>query len=94
MDQDDAFPLLMRDWLRLQQDRMPRSQRAAGLCRMMASTPEVRRAFYLFWQEDAGVYDHADGQAGLPPGPGDPFQASDHTLHQRLAGETALSLSE
>jgi len=94
MDQDDAFPLLMRDWLRLQQDRMPRSQRAAGLCRMMASTPEVRRAFYLFWQEDAGVYDHADGQAGLPPGPGDPFQASDHTLHQRLAGETVLSLSE
>jgi PAS domain-containing protein len=84
----------LHSWLRLQREALPLAVRADALRRTLQACPEVRQAFFLGWQVGTGIYSHEGAAAHLPPGFGDPLQASDLLLFERLQDEPRLSLGE
>ncbi|MWV17102.1 PAS domain S-box protein [Pseudomonas sp. L-22-4S-12] len=88
------IPLRLHTWLRLQREDVPLSARADALCRVLRGCAEVRQAYYLSWQEAAGIYAHEGSGQHLPPGQGDPSLASDRALFERLGQEGRLSLEQ
>jgi PAS domain S-box-containing protein len=84
----------LHSWLRLQREALPLAVRADALRRTLQACPEVRQAFFLGWQASTGIYSHEGAAAHLPPGFGDPLQASDLLLFERLQVEPRLSLGE
>src|SRR3990167_7796187 len=84
----------LHSWLRLQREALPLAVRADALRRTLQACPEVRQAFFLGWQAATGIYSHEGAAAHLPPGFGDPLQASDLLLFERLQVEPRLSLGE
>lgn len=84
----------LRNWLSLQREALPLAVRADGLRRTLQACPQVRQCFFLGWQASAGVYKHAGNPPHLPPGFGDPLQASDQPLFDALARQPRLSLAE
>lgn len=84
----------LHSWLRLQREALPLAVRADALRRTLQACPEVRQAFFLGWQTATGIYSHEGAAAHLPPGFGDPLQASDLLLFERLQVEPRLSLGE
>ena len=81
----------LHSWLRLQREALPLAVRADALRRTLQACPEVRQAFFLGWQAATGIYSHEGAAAHLPPGFGDPLQASDLLLFERLQVEPRLS---
>ncbi|MDH4609930.1 PAS domain S-box protein [Pseudomonas sp. BN102] len=87
-------PVRLHTWLRLQREDVPLAARADALCRSLRGCPEVRQAYYLSWLPGARIYSHEGSGQQLPPGMGDPLQASDEALAARLAAEGRLSLDQ
>ncbi|MDH4654909.1 MULTISPECIES: PAS domain S-box protein [unclassified Pseudomonas] len=87
-------PVRLHTWLRLQREGVSLAARADALCRALRGCPEVRQAFYLSWQSGASIYSHEGSGQQLPPGQGDPLQASDERLVERLAEDGRLSLHQ
>ncbi|WP_027897485.1 PAS domain-containing sensor histidine kinase [Zestomonas thermotolerans] len=88
----NAPPVRLKTWLRLQREEVPLGTRADALCQVLRSCAEVRQAFYLSWQAHAGIYSHEGSGQQLPPGQGDPLEASDRQLFERLSAAGSLSL--
>lgn len=88
-----SLSVRLSTWLRLQRDGASPDLCADALCQALADFPGVRQAFYLAWREAAGIYAEL-GSARLPPGLGDPLQASDQSLRERLSSESSLSLAQ
>ena len=84
----------LNSWLLLQRESLPLGVRADALLRTLQACPEVRQAFYLSWQAGTAIYSHEGGAPHLPPGFGDPLQASDQQLFERLQSEPSLDLGE
>lgn len=72
--------------LRLAGEGVEQPALADALVRLAESRPEVRRAAYLIWQPGTGTYAELGAAERLPPGQGDPLQASDAALKAYLAG--------
>ena len=84
----------LHSWLALQREALPLAVRADALRRTLQACPEVRQAFFLGWQPGTGIYSHEGSAPHLPPGFGDPLQASDRLLFEALAQQPRLSLAE
>ncbi|SDK29593.1 PAS domain-containing sensor histidine kinase [Pseudomonas indica] len=84
----------LQSWLRLQQEALPLAERADVLRHALQACPEVRQAFYLRWQPDSGIYSHVGRAQQLPPGFGDPLQASDQALFDALLERRRLTFAE
>jgi PAS domain S-box-containing protein len=84
----------LHSWLCMQRESLPLAVRADALLRALHACPEVRQAFFLRWQAGTGIYSHEGSAPHLPPGFGDPLQASDQVVCERLLLEPRLSLSE
>jgi len=84
----------LHSWLALQREALPLAVRADALRRTLQACPEVRQAFFLGWQPGTGIYSHEGSAPHLPPGFGDPLQASDRPLFEALAQQPRLSLAE
>ncbi|MBA1264466.1 PAS domain-containing sensor histidine kinase [Stutzerimonas stutzeri] len=89
-----STPVRLHTWLRLQREQVALSARADALCRALRGCAGVRQAYYLNWQAGAGIYAHEGSEAHLPPGQGDPLQASDSLLHERLQSSGVLDLTQ
>ncbi|WP_103102895.1 PAS domain S-box protein [Pseudomonas sp. LFM046] len=87
-------PVRLNTWLRLQREDVLLVDRADALCRALRACPEVRHAYYLSWQAGARIYSHEGSGQQLPPGQGDPLQASDEALASRLELEGRLGLDQ
>lgn len=87
-------PVRLHSWLRLQREGVPLAARADALCRALQDCPQVRRAVYLSWQPQAGIYSHEGAAQHFPPGQGDPSQASDQVLFERLLEAGRLDLDQ
>ncbi|UXY51364.1 PAS domain-containing sensor histidine kinase [Pseudomonas tohonis] len=87
-------PVRLHTWLRLQREGVPLAARADALCRALRGRPEVQQVYYLGWLEKVGIYGHEGSGQHLPPGLGDPMQASDQPLFDALAQAGRLSLDE
>ncbi|MBT8766849.1 PAS domain-containing sensor histidine kinase [Metapseudomonas boanensis] len=87
-------PVRLHTWLRLQREDVPLAARADALCRALRGCPEVRQAYYLSWLPGARIYGHEGSGQHLPPGQGDPMQASDEELFARLEVEGRLGLDQ
>src|SRR5512145_2382584 len=74
---------------RLAGEEVPRDELADALLR---SRPGVAQAYYLGWQAAAGTYAELGSGRRLPPGPGDPAQASDVAVFAQLAAAGELSV--
>ena len=72
----------------------PAAEAAAALCRVLRAYPQVHGVWYLHWQAGSGTYAHLGQAAQLPPGQGDPLQASDLPLRAWLAEQHCLTLAE
>lgn len=84
----------LHSWLCLQREALPLAVRADALRRTLQACPEVRQAFFLGWKSGTGIYSHEGSAPHLPPGFGDPLQASDQLLFEALAAQPRLSLAE
>jgi PAS domain S-box-containing protein len=84
----------LQSWLSLQRQGLSLALRADALRRTLLACPEVRQVFYLGWQPVTEIYSHEGGAAQLPPGFGDPLQASDRLLFERLQAASRLDLAE
>lgn len=84
----------LHSWLCMQRERLPLAVRADALLRALQACPEVRQAYFLRWQAGTAIYSHEGRAPHLPPGFGDPLQASDQALWARLHVQPRLSLSE
>ena len=84
----------LHSWLALQREALPLAVRADALRRTLHACPEVRQAYFLGWQPGTGIYSHEGSAPHLPPGFGDPLQASDRLLFEALAQQPRLSLAE
>ena len=84
----------LHSWLCMQRERLPLAVRADALLRAVQACPEVRQAYFLRWQAGSAIYSHEGRAPHLPPGFGDPLQASDQALWARLHAQPRLSLSE
>ena len=84
----------LHSWLALQREALPLAVRADALRRTLQACPEVRQAFFLGWQPGTGIYSHEGSAPHLPPGFGDPLQASDRLLFEALAQQPRLDLAE
>lgn len=84
----------LHSWLALQREALPPAVRADALRRTLQACPEVRQAFFLGWQPGTGIYSHEGSAPHLPPGFGDPLQASDRLLFEALAQQPRLDLAE
>jgi PAS domain S-box-containing protein len=89
----DEQALQVQVLTQLLREPRPLAECADGLRRFLRTCPQVQEAWYLSWQPRTRTYAH-EGQAGqLPPGQGDPLQASDQVLFDRLQVEPLLSLA-
>ena len=88
----DALALPLQSWLRLQRDAVPLAQRAEALRHTVLACGPVRQAWYLCWQASSCTYAQEGGGLPLPPGQGDPLEASDLRLFERLQQHPQLSL--
>ncbi|EWC42591.1 PAS domain S-box protein [Stutzerimonas stutzeri] len=86
-------PVRLHTWLRLQREQVALGARADALCRVLRGCPRVRQAYYMTWQAGAEIYAHEGSGAQLPPGQGDPLQASDRLLRDRLGCDGILDLA-
>lgn len=84
----------LHSWLCLQREALPLAVRADALRRTLQACSEVRQAFFLGWKPGTGIYSHEGSAPHLPPGFGDPLQASDRLLFDALAEQPRLSLAE
>ena len=84
----------LHSWLALQREALPLAVRADALRRTLHACPEVRQAYFLGWQPGTGIYSHEGSAPHLPPGFGDPLQASDRLLFEALAQQPRLDLAE
>src|SRR3989338_4926736 len=82
----------LHSWLRMQRESLPLAVRADALLRALHACPEVRQAYFLRWQASTAIYSHEGSAPHLPPGFGDPLQASDLALCERLEDEPRLDL--
>lgn len=87
-------PVRLQTWLRLQHEQVALGARADALCRVMRGCNGVTQAFYLSWQVEAGIYAHEGSGSHLPPGQGDPLQASDGALFAQLQSGGFLDLAQ
>ena len=92
--QHDFAALALQGWLASLREQLPLAAQGEALRRALLSAPGVRQAGYLAWQASSGIYAQQDGGPALPPGQGDPLQASDLALHQLLAEQPCLSLQQ
>lgn len=90
----NEMPVQLHSWLRMQRECLPLAARANALLRALHACPEVRQAFFLRWQASTATYSHEGSAAQLPPGFGDPLQASDQLLFERLEQAPRLDLAE
>lgn len=84
----------LRELLRLAGEAVTRDELADALLRLAQARPEVAQAYYLAWQPAAGTYAELGSTRRLPPGAGDPAQASDATLFAALAGRGEMGVTE
>src|SRR3990167_2212106 len=84
----------LHSWLALQREALPLAVRADALRRTLQACPEVRQAFFLGWQPGTGIYSREGSAPHMPPGFGDPLQASDRLLFEALAQQPRLDLAE
>lgn len=83
-----AVPL--QSWLRIQREAPPLGERAEALRQALLGCPQVRQAWYLAWQPASRTYAQMDDGPRLPPGMGDPLEASDETLFAALGEQPSL----
>ena len=83
----------LHSWLRMQRECLPLAVRADALLRALQACPEVRQAFYMRWQASTSTYSHEGSAAHLPPGFGDPLDASDQLLFARLQEQPRLDFT-
>lgn len=81
----------LASWLRLQQQDAPLDMKTDFLLRALAACPGISRAYYLVWHQDSHTYRQL-GEHHLPPGQGDPLNASDSALHASLQQTPRLTL--
>nr|WP_322941691.1 ATP-binding protein [Pseudomonas sp. s4] len=84
-----AVPL--QSWLRIQREAPPLGGRAEALRQALLGCPQVRQAWYLTWQPASRTYAQVDDGPRLPPGMGDPLEASDETLFTALGQQASLT---
>ena len=84
-----AVPL--QSWLRIQREAPPLGARAEALRQALLGCPQVRQAWYLAWQPASRTYAQEDDGPRLPPGMGDPLEASDETLFTALGEQASLT---
>ncbi|EJO95518.1 PAS/PAC sensor signal transduction histidine kinase [Ectopseudomonas mendocina DLHK] len=83
-----AVPL--QSWLRIQREAPPLGERAEALRQALLGCPQVRQAWYLAWQPASRTYAQVDEGPRLPPGMGDPLEASDEALFAALGEQSSL----
>ena len=88
------LPRELRELLRLTGAAVARDELADALLRLAQARPEVAQAYYLAWQPAAGTYAELGSARRLPPGAGDPAQASDAALFTALAARGELSVAD
>ncbi|RIA20000.1 PAS/PAC sensor signal transduction histidine kinase [Ectopseudomonas oleovorans] len=84
-----AVPL--QSWLRIQREAPPLGARAEALRQALLGCPQVRQAWYLAWQPASRTYAQEDDGPRLPPGMGDPLEASDQALFAALGEQSSLT---
>ncbi|XLX39747.1 ATP-binding protein [Ectopseudomonas mendocina] len=84
-----AVPL--QSWLRIQREAPSLGGRAEALREALLGCPQVRQAWYLTWQPASRTYAQVDDGPRLPPGMGDPLEASDETLFTALGEQASLT---
>ncbi|WP_202884201.1 ATP-binding protein [Pseudomonas berkeleyensis] len=84
-----AVPL--QSWLRIQREAPPLGARAEALRQALLGCPQVRQAWYLAWQPASRTYAQEDDGPRLPPGMGDPLEASDEALFAALGEQASLT---
>lgn len=84
-----AVPL--QSWLRIQREAPPLGARAEALRQALLGCPQVRQAWYLAWQPASRTYAQEDDGPRLPPGMGDPLQASDEALFAAFGEQASLT---
>ncbi|MFI8745098.1 sensor histidine kinase [Pseudomonas sp. NPDC077186] len=84
-----AVPL--QSWLRIQREAPPLGERAEALRQALLGCPQVRQAWYLAWQPASRTYAQVDSGPRLPPGMGDPLEASDEALFAALGEQSSLT---
>ncbi|GIZ12409.1 PAS domain S-box protein [Pseudomonas sp. NCCP-436] len=81
----------LQSWLRVQREAPPLAARATALRGALLGCPQVRQVWYLAWQPSSCTYAQEDDGPSLPPGQGDPLQASDQALIEALEARPCLS---
>lgn len=81
----------LQSWLRIQREAPPVGERAVALRCALLGCPQVRQAWYLTWQPGTRTYAQEDDGPRLPPGMGDPLEASDQALFEALGEQPSLS---
>ena len=84
-----AVPL--QSWLRIQREAPPLGGRAEALRQALLGCPQVRQAWYLAWQPASRTYAQEDDGPRLPPGMGDPLEASDEALFAAFGEQASLT---
>lgn len=84
-----AVPL--QSWLRIQREAPPLGARAEALRQALLGCPQVRQAWYLAWQPASRTYAQEDDGPRLPPGMGDPLEASDEALFAAFGEQASLT---
>lgn len=85
---------LLNTLVRLVREQAPVAVQADALQRLCLEREGVERALYVGWQPRSHSYEALAGVSRLPPGSGDPLQANDQALMERLRGLTVLPLAE
>lgn len=80
-------------WIRLQRQSAPLEAKVDALLRSLEHCSGIVRTFYLTWHGGTQTYRHI-GEHHLPPGQGDPLNASDQVLYERLCDIPRLTLKE
>lgn len=79
--------------VRLLREPAPLPDQAAALLALCRARAPLERALYLTWRPRSRSYE-ALGDERLPPGTGDPLQASDEHLHAAFASRREMPLTE
>ncbi|MBQ1558859.1 MAG: PAS domain-containing sensor histidine kinase, partial [Pseudomonas sp.] len=81
----------LQSWLRIQREAPPLGARAEALRQALLGCPQVRQAWYLAWQPASRTYAQEDDGPRLPPGMGDPLEASDEALFAAFGEQASLT---
>ena len=87
-------PRELRELLRLAGAPLARDELADALLRLAQGRREVAQAYYLAWQPAAGTYAELGSTRRLPPGAGDPAQASDAVLFAALQRDGEVNVAD